>query len=261
MRSPLIWIVSLATLTLWLLFTYFSGFEWVLKPFLIGMTILPLIGGIAGLQKAKKWGGAKSIVGQALSSLSLGLIAWSGGMMIWNYFLFFTEIEVPYPSVADALFILSWPLWAYGIWQLAKATGAKFALRTAAGKVLLLIIPLVTALISYMLLIVVARGGVIDWESGGLKLFFDLFYPLGDVVIITGVVLLYGLSKKFLGGKLKMPIMILLVGFIFNYVTDFIFSYTTTQETYFNGHVVDLLFTITMSILSFAVNSFDIDTT
>jgi len=270
MKSSLLYGVYCVTGVLWLLLVYFSGytgitegpiFEFLVKPFLIGMTILPFMGGIAGLLKAKKWGGNKSIVGRALTSLSLGLIAWSGGMIIWNYFLFFTTIEVPYPSIADGLFILSWPLWSYGIWQLARATGVKFALRTMAGKILLCTIPIVTGALSYILLIVVARGGIIQWSSGGIKLFFDLFYPLGDVVIITGVALLYGLSKKFLGGKLKRPIIMLLIGFIFNYVTDFIFSYTTTKETYFNGHMVDILFTTTMFILSLAVNSFDLDST
>ena len=97
-------------------------FKYVLTPFLIGMTILPIFGFILCLEKAKLWGGWQSAIGKALISLGWGLLGWAGGMIVWNYYLFFTSIQVPYPSLADAIFILSWPLWAYGIFQLSKAT-------------------------------------------------------------------------------------------------------------------------------------------
>ena len=111
---------------------------------------------------------------------------------------------------------------------------------------------------SYYLLIVVGRGGVIEWSTGGLKLFFDLFYPIGDVVILTVALMLFSLSYNFLGGRYKMAVWVLIAAFISNYFADFLFSYTTTKETYFNGHFVDFLFATTMFILSLGLCMLDV---
>lgn len=212
----------------------------------IPLAILPFVGGVIGLSNAHKWGGRKSIMGRSTLALALGLIAWSGGMIIWNYYLFFTTISVPYPSMADAIFVLSWPLWTYGILQLSKAIGIKFAFRKI-GKSFF-VIPLILILISIYLLVYVARGGI-TYENP-LKLFFDLFYPLGDIVILSVTASIYVLLRKYLGGVYKLPTLMLIVGFVLNYISDFVFSYTTTKGTYFNGHYVDFLFTTTMFVLS-----------
>ena len=263
--SKIIIFIYAITAVFWVIFiilTKYTGtlegwrYEYLLKPFLVGMTILPLTGGILGLLNSKHWGGHKSVVGKSLIGISLGLIAWSGGMIIWNYYLFFTSVEVPYPSWADAIFILSWPLWTYGLFKLSKAIGVNFALRSRSNKWFLIFIPLVVILISVYLLIYVARGGIV-YDGDLLKLFFDLFYPLGDVVILSVTAATYFLSRKYLGGVYKTTILILLLAFFMNYISDFMFSYTTTKGTYFNGHLVDFLFTTTMFIMSLSLTMFN----
>lgn len=250
----------------WLIFNVYTGFSalyegsvyhYILKPFLIGMTFLPIIGGIYGISKSKKWGAYKSAIGKSLLFLSLGLVAWGGGMVVWNYYLFFTELEVPYPSLADSIFILSWPFWSIGLFFLSKVIGAKFGLRTPGGKILVVLIPILAGLLSYYFLFKVARDGQIDFEGGLAKIFVDLFYPLGDVIIlvITGVV--YSLSRNFLGGIYRRPVQLLFIGFLLNYIADFIFAYITTTGSYYNGHFVDLLYITAMFILSISINSFD----
>src|SRR6185436_12711456 len=73
--------------------------------------VIPLIGGIYGLFLSRHWGGWNSKVGRAVMLLSLGLITWGIGIVIWLYYNIIMHVEVPYPSLADAAFILSWPLW------------------------------------------------------------------------------------------------------------------------------------------------------
>ena len=226
-------------------------FTYLLKPFLIGMTLIPLIGGMFGIRNAISWGGGKTIMGKSTAALGLGLIAWSGGMIIWNYYLFFTTISVPYPSIADAIFVLSWPLWTYGILQLSKANGIKFAMQKM-GKGFLWI-PIAITFISVYLLVYVARGGI-SYDNNPFKLFFDLFYPLGDIVILSVTASVYMLLRKFIGGMYKFPTLLLMVGFSLNYAADFLFSYTTTKGTYFNGHFADFLFTTTMFVLALALS-------
>jgi hypothetical protein len=212
----------------------------------IPLAVLPLVGGILGLRNASTWGGRKSIMGRGTLALSLGLIAWAGGMIVWNYYLFFTAISVPYPSLADGIFVLSWPFWTYGILQLSKAMGIQVALRKMSKGFYLL--PLVIIAMSVYLLVFVARGGIT--YDNPFKLFFNLFYPLGDVVILSVTASIYFALRKFLGGVYKIPTLMLLAAFVLNYFSDFLFSYTTTKGTYYNGHFVDFLFTTTMFVLS-----------
>jgi len=221
--------------------------------------LIPLLGGISGIFKSKKWGLFKSKIGLALFFISCGLITWGIGQMFWSiYYNILLRVAIPYPSLADVGYILSWPLWAIGIINLSYATGAKFSLKNVKGRVFLFIIPIILIAFSYYVLIIVARGGqVSDFKGGAIKVFFDLAYPVGDVIILSLATLVYGLSFKYLGGKYKIPIIILILGFVTNYIVDFSFSYTTTNNTYFNGHWVDMLFPTAMALIAFGINSFD----
>src|SRR3989344_3596815 len=204
----------------------------------VPLAIIPLVGGIFGLKNSIDWGGIKSGMGKSS--------------------LFFTNIEIPYTSLADIGYVLGLLFFVIGISTLSKIVGVKFALRNKKGKFIFFLIPVIVILFSVYLLINVARGGVlVDTSESYLKLFFDILYPLGDVVILTITGLLYFLSKKFLGGVYKTSILVLFSGFLFFYISDFLFSYTTTQGAYFNGHFVDFLFTTTMFTLSLGVATLD----
>lgn len=246
---------------LWWLVLFLLNIKYSFQNYLyqFGFGLIPLVGGVSGIFKSKKWGFLKSQVGAAVLFTSLGLISWGIGQMIWSYYNVVYGVEVPYPSWADAGYILAIPLWALGIINLSKATGAKFSLRNTAGKTFMFIFPIIAVIFSYYLLIVVARGGEIDFGGGALKLFFDLAYPLGDVVILTFSLIIYGLSVNYLGGKYKWPIVTTIVGFVVMYFTDFTFSYVTTTEAYYNGHWVDLLFPTAMAIIAIGVNNLDTD--
>lgn len=245
----------------WVYFVIVTGYsESDLGLYLqIPLAIIPLIGGVFGIKKAEKWGGNKSVIGRAIMSLSLGMLTWTFGMIVWNYYIFFTDVEIPYPSMSDVFFIISWPLWTFGVYELAKAAGAGYGLKLKSGKYLFLFIPLIVIALSYYLLFVVARGGEFDTSAGFLRIFVDLFYPIGDIVILTVATLVYSLSRKFLGGAYKPAVLLLILGYVCNYFTDFTFSYTNTVGTYFNGHFVDYMFTTTMFVMSYAILSFDPD--
>lgn len=259
-------IVFVITTLLWIIFiTYtknsalYEGpvFEYVLKPFLIGMTILPILGGMLGLQKAQMWGGWRSAIGRSLIALALGLIAWGLGMCVWNYYLFFTDTEVPYPSLADLFFTMIWILWTYSMIEISKATGAKYGFRKVGGKTLGLIVAVAVVLISYYLLFTVARQGAIDLSGDASSNLLAILYPLGDVSILLSTVLVFILSYKFLGGRYKIPILILLLGFTLNYIADVIFVFTTTTGTYFNGHISDFLYVVMLFTLSMGLSKMD----
>lgn len=220
--------------------------------------LIPLIGGIHGLTKAKQWGGAKSFVGRALLFISIGAICWGAGQMFWSlYYNILSKVDIPYPSFADVGYSLSFPFLALGLISLSKATGARLSLKNSTGKIVALVVTALAAAAAYYLLIVVARGGHIDFKEGGLKLFFDIAYPLGDLMIFLLSLLIYGLSFNYLGGKYKWPALSILFGLLILFLGDFTFSYTTTVKSYYNGHWVDLVLPTAWMFIVFGVSGFD----
>lgn len=224
--------------------------------FSFALNTLAFLSGLLGLRVARQWGGHKSVVGKGITFISLGLISWGAvGGYIWSYYNFILNQSVPYPSFSDVGFVAAVPLWAIGMFYLAKATGVKYGLRNSIEKAYLLIIPVVCAVFSYFILVTVARDGSISDGGSMLKVFFDFAYPICDVVIITIALLIYGLTLRLLGGLYKWPIRILLLGFIVMFFADTAFSYTTTVETYFNGNIADLLFTLAFFLMGYGLTS------
>ncbi|MSU74256.1 hypothetical protein EXS57_00560 [Candidatus Kaiserbacteria bacterium] len=220
---------------------------------------IPVVGGINGLFVAKRWGLFSSTVGRAITFLSFGLIAWGIGTYVYSgFYNLILQVEVPYPSLADIGYILALPFWAIGMIQLSRATGAQYGLRSSRGKMVFLIVPFLVVAASYYLLITVARGGSLTGDDTAiLKVILDLTYPLGDVVILTFVTVIYGLAYDYFGGFFKKAIYMVLFGFVIMYFADFSFSYTTTLGTWFPGDWNDLLFVTAMLILSCGVAMFD----
>lgn len=223
----------------------------------IGINFIPLFGGLFGLLTAQHWGGFRSAVGKGITYLSIGLLSWSAGNWIWSYYNFFLNSEIPYPSLADIGYLCAVPLWIIGIFYLSKATGVQYGLKKKIGQLYLILLPIIVIAFSYYLLVITARGGSITSGGGILKVFFDFAYPVGDIVIITMALLVYGLSFKYLGGRYKLPVLITLIGFILMFFADFSFSYTTTLGTYYDGHVNNLLFITALFAMSFGIASFD----
>lgn len=223
----------------------------------VGINFIPLFGGIFGLFTAQHWGGFKSAVGKGLIYLSLGLLSWSIGNWIWSYYNFFLDSEVPYPSWADAGYIGAVPLWMFGVFYVSKATGVKYGLQKPLERLYLFILPIISFIISYYLLVNIGRGGEITSGGGLLKIFFDFAYPVGDMIIVTIALLVYGLSLRYLGGRYKLPVIITLIGFVLMFFADFSFSYTTTLGTYYDGHPNNLLFITALFAMGFGISSFD----
>src|SRR3989344_966995 len=130
--------IFIVTVILWTLFVFFTKYtalyegpvyEYILKPFLIGMTLLPMLAGILAIQRSVGWGGWKSNMGRSMIALALGMFGWTGGMIFWNYYLFFMQVEIPYPSLGDLFYIMIWPFWTYAMISLFRVTGAKYGLR------------------------------------------------------------------------------------------------------------------------------------
>lgn len=254
MAKKLLIILTLIV-SLWWIEIFLTGSRAQLQNYLwvVLLTFVPVVGGINGLLISRKWGGWDSIFGKCIIFISLGLLGWSFGDFAWSYFNLVEKIEVPYPSVADIGFFSIVPFWLIGLIYLLKTTRAKFVFKSWDGKILLVVLPITAFIISYFLFL--KDKALFDGESFA-KSFFDLAFPLGDVIILSLSLLAFVSAVKFLGGKMKLPIMILIAGFFFQYITDFSFSYTSSTGEYFNGSWVDMFYLVSQFLVSYGLASF-----
>jgi hypothetical protein len=223
--------------------------------FLFGL--IPLIGGAIAISGSGTWGGLKTAMGKAVFFIGLGVFLWGCGELIWSYYNFFLNTAAPYPSLADIGFAPSIFFYGLGAYYLSKITGAKFGLRSKAAKVFLVLAPLVILAVSYYLLVMVARGGVLVPEGEGvLKTILDLAYPLGDFLALTLAIVISGLSFQYMGGRHKYDIVAILLGLGVMFLGDMAFSYATTVGTYYNANWGDLLLTLGTFLLTFGALGF-----
>ena len=224
----------------------------------LSYALLAMFGGIFGIGSAYRWGGIKSSMGRALFYLSSGLLTWGFGNVVWTFYVLVLNVDVPYPSLADLFYIISWPLWGAGLYYLGTAAGIKFKLRSKSSLIPIATLPLLMIAFSYYLIIVLARGGVFIDNQDLLKTMFDLAYPFLDAIIVAEIFLIFGLTFKQVQKRYRTPLTFLLLGILTNYVADFMFSYSTTNGTFYDGSVVDMLFASAMFFIAIGTNSFDV---
>jgi hypothetical protein len=167
-------------------------------------------------------------------------------------------VPAPYPSVADIGFAPSIFFWVVGTAYLSKASGAWLMLKRSKKAKLLAVIAIAgLSVLSYYLLIHVARGGVlVPQGETALKTVLDIVYPLGDFLAAIFACLVFVLSFKYFGGFYRLAIGAILLGLGTMYIGDIVFSYTTTTGSYYNADVGDLILNIGLALLSFGILGF-----
>lgn len=220
--------------------------------------LIPFFGGLLGMYIALGWGGFKSIVGKAIFFFSLGLFLWGFGENIWSFYNFFRNQPAPYPSLADLGFAPSIFFWIIGMSYFARASGALHVLKKSVkAKIFVAITPILLLVVSYYLLVNVARNGVlVPAGESTLKVILDIAYPLGDFLALTLALIVTTLTTKYLGGYYRVAIASMLAGLTLMYFGDFSFSYTTTIGSFYNGNWGDLLLSAGTFLMTFGILGF-----
>jgi len=212
--------------------------------------LISLIGGLYGIfWVSKRWGTYKSVIGKGILFLSLGLLAEVFGQWAWSYYVMIQKIEVPYPSIADVGYFAIIPLYSYAMYNFAKASGIKIGLKSFFGKIQAIIIPLAMVCVAYILFL---KNIPLDL-SDPLKTFLDFGYPGFEIIAVSLAILTYSLSRDVLGGIMRPKILLIIFALIFQYITDYTFLYQVGAGTYYNGGIVDLLYTTSFMIMALAI--------
>ena len=240
----------------YILFMFFSRLktsEWnYMTNVVIGLP--PFIGGLVGIISAKHWGLFNTNIGKALFFISVGLFFWGSGNMIWAYYNFFENVGIPYPSISDLGYVSADIAWITGIIFLSRTTGTQYVFSKAKNKLFLLSIPIfILSLCYYYLLFVIKRITVTETP---IQFFLDLYYPSMDIVILTFALIIFGLSVNFLRGKYKISLFTILAGFVIMFIADFLFSYSTSLNIYYNASFFDIPFALGQCLLTWGTLSF-----
>jgi two-component system, cell cycle response regulator len=177
----------------------------------------------------------------AWALIGLGLLFWSGGDLVWTLWLGDLD-NPPYPSIADGLYLGSYVAIYSGLLVLLRARlrpirpaqwldGAVGGLAAAA----------VVAALVFPALAGITEGDTIDVA-------FNLAYPVCDVLLITLIVMAFGLNRW----RADRSWLLLGLGQLANVIADSMFSYQSAVGTYVAGSWVDTLWPLGATLTALA---------
>ncbi|HZW85464.1 MAG TPA: hypothetical protein VFE91_06155 [Nitrososphaerales archaeon] len=170
--------------------------------------------------------------GRIWVSFTAGIVLWFLGELSWAYYTIGLQIQIPYPSAADAFYLAGYFPLMLGLFLYV----AYFRSAISTSKMIVVALAILgsAAAIVYALL-----GPIFAASEPALTFFFDLAYPLLDLVLLSLAILGLGLLVR---GRLGNAWALLTTGVLLNVLGDLLFSYTTASGTYYNGSISDFIY-------------------
>jgi diguanylate cyclase (GGDEF)-like protein len=180
--------------------------------------------GVACVAASRRQGGWP---GRGWLLIGLGMLSWALGEAVWTYYEVVLSIEVPFPSLADPLFLLMVPLTLVGM--AARLNFQRAVLRTLFDGVM----------VSGSLLFI-SWPTVLEptYRAGDQTLFernLALAYPIGDIVVASMAFVLLSQTPRQARGTWALAG----IGMLGLAVADSGFAYLTAHEAYSSASVID----------------------
>jgi hypothetical protein len=196
----------------------------------------PVIAGAAvvtsGLSLERYWRKAKGQFPIIWLYFTCGLFLWFMGEAVWAGYTLVLGVELPYPSVADIFWIGGYIPFFVALYlyvKLFRHALTKKMLATSLATTVILTILVTAALLM----------PVLGAEEDLTAMVMDFAYPILDLTLFSVALLGFTIFWK---GKLGSSWLLINAGILMNVCADMLFSYTTTQNIYYCGHILDVLF-------------------
>ncbi len=184
------------------------------------------------------WQNLESNLSRIWLGFFLGMIFWFIGELGWAIYTLVFDIELPYPSVADVYRLVGYGFLFFAIFiyiKLFRSVISTKVLATAS----IFILPTSVGIIPPLLVSVGAKASAVNPAT----LFIGLVYPFLDLILLAQAMLgLLVFTTTGLKGRLGSVWLLINAGIIMNVFGDMLFSYTNLQNTYYNGHPLELFF-------------------
>jgi diguanylate cyclase (GGDEF)-like protein len=164
------------------------------------------------------------------SLMAFGIVSWSAADIFWTA-VYANDPNAPYPSIADALWLVFYPL----SWAMMTILARSYLTRRRG----LWLDGLIGAVAVASVAAALAYGPVIHDSAGDLSaaVLTALAYPVGDLLLLGVIVAIFGLS----GWRPGRAWVLLGIGLALNAIGDGIYLVQTAAGTYVDGGVVDTL--------------------
>lgn len=207
--------------------------------------VIALTAFCGGLAIANVWGGIKSVIGRALTVLSIGAGLQFAGQIAYTYYLVTTGEEPPYPSIAEFFYFSSIIMFLYGSYLLAEISQVKQDLKTARFKIFAVFVSILLFLAAFGIFYVSH-----DWEDNSpILLMLELGYPLLQGATVGFCLFtLYGIRNLY-GGQALKAVALILTSLLSLYIADTLFLWLPTLVT-------DGLYLMSYSLMLIGVISF-----
>lgn len=202
-----------------------------------GLILFAGSAGLLGLLSYARLG--KSQMGYVSLGFAIGLLMWMLGLVVYTYYYLIIEVELPYNSLADVFYLLSYPSMVLGCVGLLRTVAsslqrAHWLSVATTGAVLCILVVLYAVIPSVAEL------------TDPLEVLTTSLYPLLDLLVL---VLLLPLFVAFRKGIFVAPYSLLALGALLMVLGDLIFTYVNLTIGYYDGHPLDLFWF--MSCISF----------
>ncbi|MDP9220270.1 MAG: EAL domain-containing protein [Actinomycetota bacterium] len=165
------------------------------------------------------------------AALTVALAAWGSGQVVWSYYELAADRASPFPSAADAGYLIFPPAAMLALWCYPGAgRGARARTR--------LVLDGATVAASLLVLSRVSTLGAVLHAGGDNAFAFavSLSYPLGDLALLTVAILVLARSTA----RRRLPLILMSCSMAAMAVADSAFTYLTSTETYHSGALTDL---------------------
>jgi hypothetical protein len=161
------------------------------------------------------------LFGRAYAGLAIGLVLWFAAEITWAYYSLIVQIEVPFPSLADAFWLAGYGPFGYHLFTTARlhrafSKGSKWTIVITAA------VTIVSALYIFQL---VLQSEVSKLDSV-LPLAISITYPIADAILIIPAVL--SISNSGRGELTAVPW--IFISWIFTAIADALFGYTAVSN-------------------------------
>jgi hypothetical protein len=178
----------------------------------------------------RHWG-YRGKVGLVHLGLFLGVFLWFLGDTAWTIYETVLQVEIPYPSFADVLYLAGYIPIALGIVQFLWTfrAGLKRQRAFVALGVGLLFLGL-----TYAFLI----GPLAVSTENFLTKSYDVAYPVLDSMLVVLAIFMFFVFR---GGKMAGAWVWVSLGLLLNALADIAFSLGSLQGWYYSGHPIELI--------------------
>lgn len=204
-------------------------FSNILPPVLAGVAVAT-----SAIALRKYWGNPADKFSKIWLFLTLGMVCWFLGEAIWMVYALVLKVVVPYPSVADVVWLMGYVPLTLAILMYVRTfrfVVSKAILTAAAGTVLMGSLVIFVSLASPML------ASAAQQETTTLAV--DIAYPALDIIMFSLSIIGLLIFAK---GKIASAWLLINGAVLMNVIGDILFSYATLQGAYYSGHYLELFF-------------------